>query len=29
MTNIRIGQGYDAHRLVERRKLVLGGVFIP
>lgn len=29
MTNIRIGQGYDAHRLVEGRKLVLGGVFIP
>lgn len=26
---IRIGHGYDAHRLVEGRKLVLGGVEIP
>jgi len=26
---IRIGQGYDAHRLTEGRKLVLGGVCIP
>lgn len=25
----RIGQGYDAHRLVEGRKLWLGGVQIP
>ena len=25
----RIGQGYDVHRLVEGRKLVLGGVEIP
>ena len=25
----RIGQGYDCHRLVEGRKLVLGGVTIP
>ncbi len=27
--SLRIGQGYDAHRLVEGRKLVLGGVTIP
>lgn len=26
---MRIGFGYDAHRLVENRKLVLGGVLIP
>jgi len=26
---LRIGQGYDAHRLVEGRPLVLGGVNIP
>lgn len=26
---LRIGHGYDAHRLVENRKLVLGGVTIP
>ena len=25
----RIGQGYDVHRLVEGRKLILGGVDIP
>lgn len=25
----RIGQGYDVHRLVEGRKLVLGGVTVP
>lgn len=25
----RIGQGYDCHRLVEGRKLILGGVTIP
>ena len=29
MTNLRIGHGYDAHRLVEGRKLILGGVDIP
>ena len=29
MLGFRIGQGYDAHRLVENRKLVLGGVEIP
>jgi len=26
---MRIGHGYDVHRLVERRKLILGGVDIP
>lgn len=26
---LRIGQGYDVHRLVEGRPLVLGGVSIP
>jgi len=26
---MRIGQGYDVHRLVEDRKLILGGVEIP
>ncbi len=26
---IRIGQGYDVHRFIENRKLVLGGVEIP
>ena len=26
---IRIGQGYDVHRLVEGRKLIIGGVDIP
>ena len=25
----RIGQGYDVHRLVEGRPLVLGGVTVP
>jgi len=27
--NIRVGQGYDVHKLVEGRKLILGGVEIP
>lgn len=27
--NMRIGQGYDVHRLVPERKLILGGVEIP
>lgn len=27
--NMRIGQGYDVHQLVEGRKLVIGGVEIP
>ena len=26
---MRIGHGYDVHRLVENRKLILGGVDIP
>ena len=26
---LRIGNGYDIHRLVEKRKLVIGGVEIP
>ncbi|MDR1254194.1 MAG: 2-C-methyl-D-erythritol 2,4-cyclodiphosphate synthase [Oscillospiraceae bacterium] len=26
---MRIGHGYDAHRLVDEKKLVLGGVVIP
>ena len=26
---MRIGQGYDVHRLVEDRRLILGGVEIP
>lgn len=26
---IRIGQGYDVHKLVENRKLIVGGVDIP
>ena len=29
ITNIRIGHGYDVHKLVEGRKLILGGVEIP
>jgi 2-C-methyl-D-erythritol 2,4-cyclodiphosphate synthase len=29
MTNTRVGIGYDSHRLVEGRKLILGGVDIP
>lgn len=28
-TNLRIGHGYDVHRLVEGRALILGGVQIP
>ena len=28
MTNLRIGHGYDVHRLVENRDLILGGVKI-
>ena len=27
--NFRIGHGYDVHRLVEGRDLILGGVNIP
>lgn len=29
MYDMRIGIGYDSHRLVEGRKLILGGVQIP
>ena len=29
MTDLRIGRGYDGHRLVAGRKLILGGVEIP
>ena len=29
MKNIRIGEGWDIHALVEGRKLILGGVEIP
>ena len=29
MQNFRIGHGYDVRRLVENRKLILGGVTIP
>jgi 2-C-methyl-D-erythritol 2,4-cyclodiphosphate synthase len=29
MGEIRIGHGYDVHKLVENRKLILGGVLIP
>lgn len=28
-TKLRVGIGYDSHRLVEGRKLILGGVDIP
>src|SRR5471030_1354587 len=27
--NMRIGQGFDVHQLVEGRKLIIGGVEIP
>lgn len=29
MTSLRVGHGYDVHRLTEGRKLILGGVEIP
>ncbi len=29
MTNLRVGHGYDVHRLVDGRPLILGGVKIP
>ena len=29
MSEFRIGQGYDVHRLTAERKLILGGVDIP
>lgn len=29
MTGLRVGHGYDVHRLVPGRKLILGGILIP
>ena len=29
MHNLRIGNGYDVHQLVDGRKLILGGIDIP
>ena len=29
MTDLRVGHGYDVHRLMPDRKLILGGVNIP
>ena len=29
MTDFRVGQGFDVHRLVEERKLILCGVEVP
>jgi len=29
MTALRIGQGYDVHRLIPGRRLILGGIEIP
>lgn len=29
MSSFRIGHGYDVHKLVENRRLILGGVEIP
>src|SRR5687768_14345883 len=29
MSNVRVGHGYDVHRLVAGRDLVIGGVSIP
>ena len=29
MTDLRIGNGYDVHRLKEGRKMIIGGVEIP
>jgi len=29
MTDIRVGFGFDAHRLAEGKKLMLGGIYIP
>jgi len=29
MPNMRIGNGFDVHKLVENRDLVVGGVKIP
>ena len=29
LTALRVGEGYDVHRMVEGRRLILGGVEIP
>ena len=29
MSTLRIGQGFDIHKLVKGRKLILGGIEIP
>ena len=29
MTKLRIGHGYDVHKLVSERELIIGGVNIP
>ena len=29
MNNIRIGYGYDVHKFIEGRKLILGGIEVP
>ena len=29
MSRIKIGNGYDVHRLTEGRRLILGGIEIP
>jgi len=29
MTNLRVGIGYDVHKLAKGRKLILGGVTVP
>ncbi len=29
MTNLRVGHGYDVHRLTSGRRLILGGVDVP
>ncbi len=29
MTGLRVGHGYDVHRLAQGRPLILGGVTIP
>lgn len=29
MNGLRIGMGYDRHRLIKGRKLIIGGIYIP
>lgn len=29
MSNLRIGHGYDVHKLTENRRLIIGGVDVP